>query len=512
VGGGVPTGHVTHVKGIYRSSPSDTNMAPILESLPADVARIWLLRATVAVLVVALLTPAAVSYATYDETSHQRGTMTSVADDETVVSIQGFHFDGAGSSKKPSGLVGVDRRGQTAWTFNGSEADWPVETADQSWWVYDVDPLPNGNLLVVNTFPGQTFVSEYDPDADEIVWSELFPDMVDTHDVAYLNDHEIAIANMRNYDAEAGVSNDRVVIYNRTQGEITWEWRFRDHYPADMDGGMNEDWSHVNDVDPIGEDRLLLSPRNFDQAIVVERSTGDIVLQLGEDDNHSVLNEQHNPDYLESEDGTPTMLVADSENDRVVEYALTDECTRPEGVETAGNRLDCEWELVWSVGGEGQFNWPRDADRLPNGNTLITDSLNHRVVEVTPEGEIVWEYYVAWGPYDAERGAMESDGPTMQDLNVSGHHDVSGSAGLEPGTGNSTTLADWATAMAAGTPASGPVGDAAQRWSHVAPWIYPVWMSDWDFAYAVMAALLVLGWAGVEAYRKRSLVVNAVTG
>ncbi len=486
--------------------------ADFLPALPRDVARIWLVRAAVALVVVALLTPAAVSYVTYEETTHQRGTLTSVADNETVISIQGFHFEGEGSGKKPSGMVGVDGRARTAWTFNGSEADWPVETADQSWWFYDVDPLPNGNLLVVNTFPGETYVSEYDPEAGERVWGELFPEMVDTHDVAYLDEHEIAIANMRNYDESAGVSDDRVVIYNRTKDEIVWEWYFREHYPLDMDGGQSEDWSHVNDVDPIGDGRLLLSPRNFDQAIVVERSTSDIVMQLGEDGNHSILNEQHNPDYLESDDGTPTMLVADSENDRVVEYALTDECERPEGVEKAGNRLDCEWELVWSVGGEGRFNWPRDADRLPNGNTLITDSLNHRVVEVTPQGEIVWEYYVGWGPYDAERGAMESSGPTMRDLNVSGHHDVTGSAGLEPGTGNSTTLADWATAMAAGTPLEGQVREAAQRWSHVAPWIYPVWMSDWDFAYTLLAVLVALGWTGYEAYRKRGVVVDAVAG
>jgi hypothetical protein len=484
-------------------------MAPSPDAL-TDVPRVWLLRAAVVVLVLALVTPAAASYVTYEETSHQRGTLTSVADNDTVISIQGFHFDGEGSSKKPSGLVGVDRRAQTEWTFNGTTADWPVETADQSWWFYDVDPLPNGNLLIVNTFPGRTFVSEYDPVAQEFVWSELFPEMVDTHDVASIDEHEIAIANMRNYNGSSGTSDDRVVVYNRTRGEITWEWYFRNHYPSDTDGGHSEDWTHVNDVDRVGEDRLLLSPRNFDQVIVVNRTTGAIELQLGEDGNHSVLHEQHNPDYLESAEGTPTMLVADSENDRVVEYALTDDCTRPDDVETVGNRLDCEWELVWSVGGEGQFNWPRDADRLPNGNTLITDSLNHRVLEVTPEGEIVWEYYVGWGPFDAERGAVESDGPTMQDRNVSGHYDLTGSAGLEPGTGNGTSFAGRMSSVAAGTPLQGPVGDAAQRWAHVAPWIYPVWMSDWDFLFVVLAVLLSVAWTGYETYRRRGAIVAAV--
>ena len=31
--------------------------------------------------------------------------------------------------------------------------------------------------------------------------------------------------------------------------------------------------------------------------------------------------------------------------------------------------------------------------RLPNGNTLITESNNGRAFEVTPAGEIVWEFF-----------------------------------------------------------------------------------------------------------------------
>ena len=32
------------------------------------------------------------------------------------------------------------------------------------------------------------------------------------------------------------------------------------------------------------------------------------------------------------------------------------------------------------------------ADRLPNGNTLITEMVNGRVLEVTPEGDVAWEF------------------------------------------------------------------------------------------------------------------------
>jgi hypothetical protein len=40
------------------------------------------------------------------------------------------------------------------------------------------------------------------------------------------------------------------------------------------------------------------------------------------------------------------------------------------------------------------------ATRLANGNTLITESNGGRIVEVTPEGDIAWEFFnpVRGGP------------------------------------------------------------------------------------------------------------------
>ena len=41
------------------------------------------------------------------------------------------------------------------------------------------------------------------------------------------------------------------------------------------------------------------------------------------------------------------------------------------------------------------------AQRLPNGNTLITEGADGRLLEVTPEHELVWEYM---SPYFAAKG------------------------------------------------------------------------------------------------------------
>ncbi len=53
-------------------------------------------------------------------------------------------------------------------------------------------------------------------------------------------------------------------------------------------------------------------------------------------------------------------------------------------------------EVVWRYGAsrESPFftSWLGYVQRLPNGNTLITESTQGRIFEVTREGRIVWEY------------------------------------------------------------------------------------------------------------------------
>jgi hypothetical protein len=84
------------------------------------------------------------------------------------------------------------------------------------------------------------------------------------------------------------------------------------------------------------------------------------------------------------------VLVADSGNNRVVELHRTD---------------GGEWQIAWYLTGANgiPFSWPRDADRLPNGHTLVTDSANQRIVEVNESGGLVWSYETPLVPYEAER-------------------------------------------------------------------------------------------------------------
>ena len=437
--------------------------------------RRWIARGLVLAVVLSLLAPAttaALTGGSNEPGELSRGTVRSAATGSTVVGIQGFHFRGRGSAKKPARLVSVAPRGRTEWVFEGESVG--------ARWFYDVDPLPDGNLLVVATNASHTIVFELDPATRERVWVETLP-LADTHDVDALNDTHLVVADKDGWNGRT--SGDRVFVYDRTRDTVTWEWRFREHLPGDLDGGVSKGWSHVNDVDTVGEHGLLISPRNFDQVLLVNRTTERIEWRLGADGEHGTLYEPHNPDYLLTEAGEPTVLVADSENDRVVEYT----------------RVDGAWTRTWSVGSSRTLSWPRDADRLPNGNTLVVDSMNHRVIELTPRGVVVWEYYATWGPYDAERVVHGdgSNGPTMRDLGVTGHHEVRGSAGdVDAPRGRS--FAAWLATAVTGTPVEGPGTDLARTWSHVGPWLRPAWLNSWDFAALVGGLLLAFGWGAVE--------------
>ncbi len=54
-------------------------------------------------------------------------------------------------------------------------------------------------------------------------------------------------------------------------------------------------------------------------------------------------------------------------------------------------------EVLWLYRGDGDDPFysvgAGSCQRLPNGNTLITESMMGRAFEVTPEGETVWEFY-----------------------------------------------------------------------------------------------------------------------
>lgn len=203
----------------------------------------------------------------------------------------------------------------------------------------------------------------------------------------------------------ADIAYDRAFIVNTTTKEITWQWSAHQAFDPQSSGGpYPEDWTHINDIELLKDGRIMISDRNHDQVLFVKPGQG---LQenwtLGFDNKRNILYEQHNPDYIPKSQGGPAVVVADSENNRVLEY----------------QRENGTWNRTWTWQ-DAQLQWPRDADRLPNGNTLITDSNGNRVFEVNKQGEVVWSTQIAF-PYEAERlgtGDESTDGPSAQQAGI----------------------------------------------------------------------------------------------
>lgn len=322
------------------------------------------------------------------------GTVEERPDGTTLLTIQGARR----GEKTPALLVSVAPDGSVIGVHN--------DTALGRRWSYDIDPMANGRLLHATTEPGISVFEIIDPGTGDLVDVEKIPTVLDAHDVDRLDENEYVMI-------DKGPNRDRVLIYNVTTNRIVWQWRFDHAYPRTGGGDYgSSDWTHVNDVDVV-RGGFLLSVRNFDQVILLNRTTKQIEWQLGDDDEFSTMSYQHNPQLLIGPDGNPVVLIADSENNRVVEY----------------ERREGKWVRTWELMGGG-LNEPRDADRLPNGNTLITDRFGHRVLEVTPTGRVVWEFYAPWQPYDAERYLLgdEPSGPAATELNRDGSYRLRNSA------------------------------------------------------------------------------------
>lgn len=280
------------------------------------------------------------------------------------------------------------------------EPDGTVAYYNNSHYLYqDVDPLPNQSadlfLLTANPqkkskCPSGTQTCSlngfYRIRIEEEGLRHVYTEQSSNPDPdGSMNWHDADQINSTHY-VVADIARDRVFIVDVRTGQKTWMWNASAAYNRSSGGSYPGDWTHINDVEVLPDGRIMASLRNQDSVVFIEPGEG---LQenwtLGSDNNHSVLFGQHNPDYVPASRGGPAVLLADSENNRVVEY----------------QRVNGSWKLSWAWS-DSQLQWPRDADRLPNGHTLIVDSNGGRVLEVDENGEIVWSMAISL-PYDAER-------------------------------------------------------------------------------------------------------------
>jgi hypothetical protein len=231
-------------------------------------------------------------------------------------------------------------------------------------------------------------------------------------------------------------------------GRIVWEWHVWDHLIQNADASKNNYgdpsahpelvdpnasprripafWNHMNSIDyhPVF-DQILLSVRGSSEVWVIDHSTttaeaashtggksgkgGDLLYRWGNPlmyfagkPSDQILYEQHDAQWIEpGRPGAGNMLIFNNGVNRPGgNLSSADEITVP--VDEIGNYTLITGEayepkqLTWTYAGLTGKEWYESdisgAYRLPNGNTLLCYGTHGVLVEVTPEGEIVWHY------------------------------------------------------------------------------------------------------------------------
>jgi len=166
-------------------------------------------------------------------------------------------------------------------------------------------------------------------------------------------------------------------------GQIIWTWHAYEHLDPLVDiitaNDKREEWTHANTVGELANGDFILSFRNLSTVVIVERKTGKIVWKIGPE----TLSHQHYPHELPN----GNILVFDNGTSRpnvALNYSRVLEIDRATKSIVRQYR-DTPPHNFYSPYISG-------AQRLPNGNTLITEGNYGRLFEVTRDQEIVWEY------------------------------------------------------------------------------------------------------------------------
>jgi len=295
----------------------------------------------------------------------------------------------------------LDGNGRVVWTYTLSNNRYLHH--------HDFVVMPNGNLLLVaweRRSPEEARAAGRDPNkiAPEGVWSEAVLEVKPTR--------------------PAG-------------GEVVWEWHAWDHLVQDIDAtkanfgvvagnaakldinfigpGQNPaqvaNWLHINSIDyHVERDEIVLGSRLLSEIWIIPHGagkTGDLLYRWGNPQVYRMgsaadqkLFFQHHAQWIpEGYPGAGHILILNNGVGRG--YTSADEIELPDGYTRTPGRPFGPAEPVWTVGeklGSTFFTLVAGSvQRMPNGNTVLGLSNAARAVEVTPEGEIVWDMNLSIG-------------------------------------------------------------------------------------------------------------------
>lgn len=276
-------------------------------------------------------------------------------------------------------VIEVDMNGKVIWEYYLSQEMIPQEALVG----FDAELLPNDHILLVLSGAGLYEIDR----AGNITWLHLDKNV--SHDADLLANGNILYVFGNN-----DTVNDAAVKEVNRAGEIVWQWYLKDYYlerfPPDQysEGG----WGHCNAVQRLSDGKTMVSIRNFWLTTIVDEE-GNIVREYDWSDYGECY--PHEPQIYKNEG----ILIVGLQNDSPYATVIID--------------METEEEL-WTYPAEG-LRTTRDCDILPNENVLLTtvdtggtadymeDDIS-TLIEVTPNGETVWQLTLAGKPVSRNPG------------------------------------------------------------------------------------------------------------
>ncbi|QGP91384.1 Arylsulfotransferase (ASST) [Neomoorella glycerini] len=258
--------------------------------------------------------------------------------------------------------------------------------------------------------------------------------------------------NLKNPKISEKLLLDDTIIEVTWEGDIVWEWICSDHFDEygfseeaknilcrdpnmRPNGGGMGDWMHINSMSVLGSnkwydagderfhpDNIIWDGRETNIIAIIDKKSGNIVWKIGPDYNTSkelkalgwIIGQHHAHMIPKGLPGEGNILLFD--NGGWAGYGAPNPSSptgRMNALRDYSRVLEIDpttLKIVWQyTPAEAGYMMPFDsnrfyspfisgAQRLPNGNTLITEGSGGRIIEVTPNHEIVWEYISPyWG-------------------------------------------------------------------------------------------------------------------
>ena len=246
---------------------------------------------------------------------------------------------------------------------------------------------------------------------------------------------------------------DDCIIEVDWEGNILWRWNCADHFAEykmpeqaknvlfrnpNIKAVGTGDWMHINSMSTLGPnkwydagderfhpDNIIWDGRETNISAIISKKTGKIGWQIGPDFTATlelrmmgaIIGQHHVHMIPKGLPGEGNILIFDnggwagygypSQNSTFCLKSSIRDHSRVLEIDPVTLRV--VWECSAATMGHPpviQDNWfysplVSSCQRLPNGNTLITEGTQNRIFEVTKENEIVWEYI---NPYYAKPG------------------------------------------------------------------------------------------------------------